>query len=146
MRNGLISVPGILPRSEAALKAKCGLILPARCNVFATNSECAKTLNTQTKNVFFPEHARDTSGIKVMLKLESSVSASPEEQQQLTAAERGIKGRCGRCSLALRSLDGGPNEATCTGSYSTRRGGMITSGCPGSSPRTPESSKEGGEY
>lgn len=54
------------------------------------------------------------------------------------AAERGIKTRCGRCSLVLRNLDGGPNEATYTGSYSTRRGGMITTGCPGSSPHTPE--------
>lgn len=41
------------------------------------------------------------------------------------------------CRLVQRTLDGGLIEGKYTGSYSTRRGGMITTGCPGSSLRTP---------
>lgn len=44
----------------------------------------------------------------------------------------GIKTRSEQCFLVLRILDAGPSEATYTGSYSTRRGGMLTTGCPGS--------------
>lgn len=50
------------------------------------------------------------------------------------------------CCLAQRNLDGGLIEGKYTGSYSTRRGGMITTGCPGSSPRTPEGQRGESEY
>lgn len=52
-----------------------------------------------------------------------------------------IKTHCEWCFLVLRNPDGGPTEAMYTGSYSTHRAGMITTGCPGSSPHTPESLK-----
>lgn len=50
---------------------------------------------------------------------------------------RAIRTRWGPCSLVRSSRDGSRTAATCTGSCSTRRGGMIAGGCPGSSPRTP---------
>ena len=61
------------------------------------------------------------------------------------AAAPSIKTRCEWCFLPPGSLGGGPSEATCTGSYSTRRAGMLTTGCPGSSPRIPEASKGKGK-
>lgn len=75
-------------------------------------------------------------------KLVSSVSAVTEEWQQLMAGEAGIKTHCEQTCLCLRSLDGDLTEVMYTGSYSTRRGGMITTGCPDSSPHTPVGLKE----
>lgn len=54
----------------------------------------------------------------------------------------GIKTHCEQTCLCLRSLDGDLTEVMYTGSYSTRRGGMITTGCPDSSPHTPGLSLE----
>lgn len=62
----------------------------------------------------------------------------PEVTNSLWRLEPGIRTHFGPSSPVPRSLDAGLSAATCTGSYSTHTGGMITSGCPGSSPRTPK--------
>lgn len=62
----------------------------------------------------------------------------PEVTNSLWRLKPGITTHSGPSSPVPRSLDAGLSVATCTGSYSTHTGGMITSGCPGSSPRTPK--------
>lgn len=79
----------------------------------------------------------DVGGLYVRARV--SVSVSPRGNcSSLWRLKRGITTHFGPSSPVPRSLDAGLSVATCTGSYSTRTGGMITSGCPGSSPRTPE--------
>lgn len=78
----------------------------------------------------------DVSGLYVRARVR--VSVSPRGNcNSLWHLKPGIRTHFGPSSPVPRSLDAGPSVATCTGSYSTHTGGMITSGCPGSSPRTP---------
>lgn len=144
-------------RSEAALKAKSGLVLLGHCD--ASLSYC-KLHVCVTQDVpeqwihrykTFSHHTSlshtacrryvqcgnsVTYGSGLYIRACVSVSAWPEE---CLAVGTGIKKtRCEKCCPVLRNLDGCPTEEMYTGSCSTRRVGMITSGCPGSSPRTPE--------
>lgn len=133
--------PGSFTRVEAALKAKGGLILPATVMFTPLTLDVPKHSKQRYKT--FPpnretQHAPDMSDVKVMMM----VSVDLCQCFSITRGMVAVRTSCGQCSPAPTDLGGCLNEATCTGSYSTRRGGRITSGCPGSSPHTPESQKE----
>lgn len=138
-----------------------GPILLSRIIVNAANQLRVCPKKNQNKNTeyieikYFPvaphrvtQHAHDTSPCQsdvggLYVRARVSVSVSPGgNRSSLWRPKRGIRTHFGPSSPAPRSLDAGLSVATCTGSYSTHTGGMITSGCPGSSPRTPKKEEE----
>lgn len=101
-------------------------------------------INTKVRPHWVTQHAGDMSKVVVKDTVDWTrkrcvrASTLPEQRGQPTGRTTSIRTHCGGRCPGPRNPAGGPPGATCIGSYSTRRVGMTTSGCPGSSPRTPD--------